>query len=293
LKLLITGATGFLGSQLLKELVETNYEIVILKRSFSDTTRINKIIDRLIIYDIDKCNLGDIFNCHKINIVLHLATTYGRNGEQISEIVTNNLLFSLQLLELSIKHKVSAFINADTLQNKNVSNYTLSKKQFVEWGVVATKSDSINFTNLRIEHLFGPGDDDNKFIYWVINQLISNAKEINLTSGHQKRDFIYIEDAVSAIITILSSPLKFGFSEFDIGTGLGTTVKDFVLLLKQNIQNKINIDTKLNFGAIQVRENEPIEIIANNLKIKSLGWNPVYDVKSGIEKMINQIFTSK
>jgi nucleoside-diphosphate-sugar epimerase len=293
LKLLLTGATGFLGSQLLNELVNNNHEIVILKRSFSNTTRISSIIDKVISYDIDKINLKDIFKCHQIECVVHLATTYGRNGEVISDIVKNNLLFSIELLELSIKNHVSTFINADTLQNKNVSNYTLSKKQFVEWGFMSSRLNEIEFINLRIEHLFGPGDDDNKFVYWIINQLLANTKEINLTNGHQKRDFIYIEDAVTAILSIISSPFKSGFSEFDIGTGYGTTVKEFVLQLKKEIEKKIKVDTKLNFGAIQMRENEPIEIIANNLKLKSLGWEPNFDVKEGVEKMINQIFITK
>lgn len=52
--------------------------------------------------------------------------------------------------------------------------------------------------NIKIEHMYGALDDENKFIYWLINKLKQNVEKIDLTSGVQKRDFIYIDDIVSA-----------------------------------------------------------------------------------------------
>ena len=75
--ILVTGATGFLGGHLLKYLVKRGYEVVVLKRSSSDISRIGKIIDHVTTYDVDKTPIELAFKSHRIDVVMHLATSYG------------------------------------------------------------------------------------------------------------------------------------------------------------------------------------------------------------------------
>lgn len=124
--ILLTGATGFLGSHILNRLLQADYKVVILKRSFSDTWRINSVLSKVKFYDLDKTPIETAFKEQKIDVVIHTATNYGRSNQLVSSIVDTNLMFSLKLLE------TAAFFNTDTLLYKYLNHYSLSKKQFIE-----------------------------------------------------------------------------------------------------------------------------------------------------------------
>ncbi|MCM8792791.1 MAG: hypothetical protein NC826_06625, partial [Candidatus Omnitrophica bacterium] len=98
------------------------------------------------------------------------------------------------------------------------------------------------------------------------------------------------EDVIGAYETILDKLEKVnrGFSEFDVGTGIFITIRDFVLKIKDIIENKFNFSlrTKLNFGAIPYRENEFFEIKENLTPLLDFGWKPKFDLDLGLYETI-------
>ncbi|MDA3835748.1 MAG: NAD-dependent epimerase/dehydratase family protein, partial [Spirochaetales bacterium] len=146
---LLTGASGFLGSHLLEALLRDGYDVVILKRSTSDVWRIRHLLNRVRSYDVDKVPIGKAFEDQQIDAVIHTACHYGRNSDPISTVVESNLMFGLRLLEVAIFFKTATFFNTDTLLQKHLNIYTLSKKQFVEW--LLQQSDKIQVVNLKLE----------------------------------------------------------------------------------------------------------------------------------------------
>ena len=230
--ILLTGATGFLGSKILESLLNEGYPVIIIKRSSSKLRRIEHLMKNIKSYDINNDSLDFIFEEHQIDYVIHTACEYGRDGESTHDIVKSNLIFGLQILDVCIKFNTKTFFNTDTLLQKNLNYYTLSKKQFVEW--LKLKSSNIQIVNLKIELMYGLHDDSNKFVQWVVSQLRQNKFEIKFTSGEQERDFIYIDDVVSACMTtIKKAPSLPSFSEFDVGTGKLIKVKFFIEELKK------------------------------------------------------------
>jgi len=287
-KILLTGATGFLGSHLLIGLLEkTNYEIVILKRSFSNTFRIDEVLKnpRVKFYDLDKTNLENIFKENKIETIIHCATNYGRNNEDILNIVQSNLMLPLNLLQLAIKYGVKTFINTDTVIDKNVNQYSLSKKQFLDW--LKEGASKINCVNVSLEHFYGALDNNTKFTTYIIKSLLNNVEKLDLTKGEQKRYFIYIDDVVEAFLTILENIEGFdkSFTSFEVSTSENITIKDFVLLVKELTKNT---NTKLNFGTIPYRENELMECKTDISALKNLGWSPKTEIKEGLKKTISE-----
>lgn len=284
--ILITGATGFLGSHLAEKFLD-EHKVIILKRSFSDIWRIKHSERNLYYYDIDKIPLEKVFQENKIDIVVHTATLYGRKNEEISQIVESNLTFPLKIFELALKYKIDAFINTDTFFNpdyKFLVKYSLSKKQFLEWLIIF--SENIKVINIKLGHIFGEKDNTDKFIPWIITELIKVSNEIKLTAGEQKRDFIYIEDVKDFYSILINSLDKFdtGFHEYELGTGKAVKIKDFVLKLKKLTGN---VQTYLNFGAVPYRENEIMFSKANISKIiKDFNWQPKYSLEEGLKKTI-------
>ncbi len=286
--ILLTGSTGFLGSYLLKSFVKSGYEVIALKRSTSNTYRINDYLKKVTLYNIDKVNLEDIFKKHKINIVINTVTNYGRIDNKISSILDTNLIFGLKLLEESVNSNAKAFINTDTLLERNINAYALSKAQLVDWMKFLSNKQT-KMINIKIEHMYGALDDENKFIYWLINKLKQNVEKIDLTSGVQKRDFIYIDDIVNAYEIIIQNINTFSnYEEFELGSGNSIEVKNFVEKIYQEISNKQTLSTKLNFGAVSYRDNENMNIQANIEKLTNLAWKPKVSIKDGIKKILEE-----
>jgi len=279
---LLTGATGFLGSHILKRLLFENYNVIVLERTFSNTFRIQEDNNCVKTYDIDSIKIESIFQENKIDLIIHTATQYGRKEESIIDIVKSNLMLPLELIVLAEKYSVEKFINTDTLLDKRVSSYALSKKQFRNW--LQFYSTNMICINVSLEHFFGPLDDSTKFVTYILKNLMNNIESIDLTLGEQERDFIYIDDVVEAFMTILKcSEYSNGFYEYEIGSGKNVKIKDFILLAKQIIGNRT---TQLNFGAFPYRENEVMRSDVNLANISALGWKPLVDFKDGLKQTI-------
>jgi len=288
---LITGGTGFLGSHIAKRLLKEGYEVIILKRSFSDTRRISDVLSDLTFYNLDQCDLQQPFrDFGKIDAIIHTATVYGRYQENIDEIVQTNIVLPLRLLQAGNDFGTKTYFNTDTYFNKcsvpyrGLLNYSLSKKQFMEWGQELARFSNIHFINIKLEHLFGSGDHDSKFTTYIIKQCLNNAPQIELTGGEQKRDFIYIEDVVSAYALLLKeNPEQFLlYQEYELGSGQAVSIREFAEMVKK----LTNSQTDLKFGKLPYREDEIMFSQANIEAFAKLGWQPEGNLESRLLQTI-------
>jgi nucleoside-diphosphate-sugar epimerase len=280
--ILLTGATGFLGSNLLKALIQKDYRVIATVRSSSDTWRIKDVITNVSLFNISTTPLEKLFE-QEVDIIVHCATDYGRKHIDTAEMLEANLIFPLRLLQLGKKYQVHGFINTDTILDKRVSAYSLSKDQFKEW--LRYYSSDMTCVNCALEHFYGPFDDETKFTTFVLHQVLRNVDKIDFTLGEQKRDFIYIDDVVDAFIRIIKSCNSFGkgFRHYEIGTGKTTSIKEFVKLIQRLTHNTA---TFMNFGAIPYRANEVMESHVDIQNITQMGWKPLVALEEGMRKTI-------
>ncbi len=281
--ILLTGGTGYLGSHLLKRLVLTSDRIVLLKRTSSDTRRIRPLFRRLTVYDSDRTNFEEIFKREKIDIIVHCATDYGRKGMDLAALVEANLLLPLKLLEAGKRHHAACFINTDTVLDKRVNAYALSKGQFRNW--LKIYSREMSCINVALEHFYGPHDDPSKFVTFLIRQFLANAPSLDLTGGHQKRDFIHIDDTVEAFMKVIehAKTLLRGYVQFEVGSGKPVTIRKLTAMVRELTGNTI---TKLHFGTIPYRKHETMESHVDLLKISRLGWKPKFNLEEGLRETI-------
>jgi nucleoside-diphosphate-sugar epimerase len=282
----MTGATGFLGSNLLKALLDDNHEILVLKRPTSDLSRIENLLSG--VKDLINIDLGSferIFQMNKVDVILHCATHYGRGDVPPQELIEANLTLPLSILHAAAQYSVKLFVNTDTILDKRVSAYSLSKKQFLEW--LQLYSEKLTCATVALEHFYGPGDDRTKFVTHLIQSLLSRVDHLDLTPGRQKRDFIYIDDIVSAFKVIIDASLgqSKGLHSYEVGTGEAIEISEFVKLVKELTDNQ---STKLNFGALSYRENEVMDSKVDVSKLRKLGWAPKIPLREGLESTIEQ-----
>ncbi len=249
--ILVTWGTWFLWSQLIDKLLKNKYEVILLKRSFSNLDNIKSNLGNSLLksYNIDQINIEDIFKNNKIDCIFHSATSYWRKNEKIIDIVETNLLFPLKLLELSTIYNVNNFYNVDTTLPQWLNYYVMSKKQLLEYAKKMTTNHNINFVNLMLEHIYWPWDDESKFIWMIISKILNNEKYIDLTIWEQERDFIYIEDVINIFLKLLKTNHKW-FHEYEIWTWKTIKIKDLV----EQIKKLLNSNILLNFWKINYRK---------------------------------------
>lgn len=282
--ILVTGGTGFLGSHLVEDLINNGrHEVVVLKRSFSNVSRIKKYLPFLKLYNIDEINLETVFLNHKIEAIFHCATNYGKNAEP-TKLIEANLTLPLTLLQLAVKNGVRLFVNTDTVLDTRVNYYALSKGHFADW--LKTFSNRLICINVALEHFYGPGDDKSKFVPYLIQQLlIDKSPVLNLTPGEQLREFIYISDVINALKVIFEKSQYFanGFYRYEVGSGNKIRIRDIAELVKELTEN---VETILNFGGLPYRENEVMDSKVDLRPLLDLGWAPVISLNDGLIKTI-------
>lgn len=289
MKVLVAGATGFLGSHIIETFLNAGHHIIIIKRSTSSEWRIKAFLPSIKAYDLDKCELDYIFADSKPDIVINCVCNYGRGNSELINVIEANLNFGIRLVQASISNNVKAFLNTGTLLPKNVNPYSLSKHQLVEW--LKLSSSKIQIVNLRIEHMIGTRDDESKFIYWLIAQLKNEdlKERIKLTSGVQLRDFIDVEDVSNAYLLVCSKLQSLGsFTELDVASGNLLSIREFVEKVAYQLDNKDyrKLLEKIEFGALPYRENDVMEPIIDNRELLSIGWELNYSVEDSISKIL-------
>ena len=296
---LVTGAAGFIGSSLAKKLVDQNNTVVTVDNL---TTGIKQNIPNKVIFYQGNCQdfkIIDKLEKYSFDAIFHIA------GQSSGEISFDDPVYDLQtntqstllLLELAKKIGCKKFIYASTMSvygdqaNKPVElDERTLPKSFYGVGKLASEkylkinSDILNCTVLRLFNIYGPGQNMNNMKQGMVSIFLQQALKSDqiLVKGslNRFRDFIYIDDVISAFIKAEKNNAD-GFKIYNIGTGIKTTVSDLLNIICSNFHERKSIIQQSNTPGDQ------FGIIANiDNAEKGLNWKPSYKLKDGLKKMI-------
>jgi nucleoside-diphosphate-sugar epimerase len=287
-RILITGGNGYLGSHLAEALKKSGAKVYILDLS-------GKNDEYEFTVDIcDKMNLEQIVEKVKPHIIYHLAAVLNRERsfEHHHQIMNVNYFGTINLLQAlqRIEYEQFIFTSSSEIYGNNTapfhedqlpdpcSPYSLSKI-FAEQAIKAFSNiNGKNFTILRLFNFMGSNMPGEFFTSQLICSLQNNIP-FNMTGGEQIRDYLYVDDVVSALI--LAAENEKSINEvFNVCSGVGTSLKDLVVKFK----NKFNKDCPVNFGKLPYRKNEIWNMAGDNLKIRNnLGYQPRYSLDEAID----------
>ncbi len=267
-KVLISGGTGYLGRHLAKALVDEEVDILIRETSRRD------ILDK--VNYVLKDDLEATYDCF-----IHMATAYGRKGESEEEIFATNKNLPLEVLR-KIEKEGLVFINTDTSLPLGFNAYATSKKEFIE--KAKSEFSGLKIINLICEQFYGPSDGT--FVSFV-KETLEKGKEVELTSGLQERDFIYIEDIVRAFCIVFqkADALDGNWHEFEVGSGEARSIREIGEMIC-SIMNKDQ--SLLKWGAKPLRDGEIMKSVADTTKLKNLGWVRHFSLEEGLKITVGE-----
>jgi len=299
---LITGTTGFVGSNLLRALLKTEKEIHIFLRENSDFWRIRDIMNEV---EIHYCNLTDK-KCVKKQVtkiepkkIFHLATYGGYpTQDDLSRITSTNFLGTANLLDACAQFDFDFFINTGTSSEYGTKKKPMRENDILEpvssYGVVkaaatlycqsvAKRCTSKIFT-LRLFSPFGYFEGSNRLIPYVISNCLDN-RELQLSNPNFVRDFIFIEDVIEAYFSLAKSAKHLATGEiFNVGSGCQRSLEEIVF----KISGLTQYDKPARWGTKTPRQFDTSEIWEADIdKIKrDLKWEPKTSLEEGLRKTI-------
>ncbi len=283
--ILITGATGFIGKNILREVIKSNKVYVVVRRIPSQKIFYRKNI-KLIHYKNYE-NLNEKLKKIKIHTVVHCATHYVRHHtySDIRKLLESNILLGNIILENLISMKVQKFINFSTVwqdvnntSGKFINLYAAYKKGFSEiFNYYERLFNKIYFYEVLISDTFGL-DDKREKLAVVLNNNFRKNKITKIISKNLYINLLNIKDINSAIKKILESKIKPG--QYVLKNNKDFKISD--IINKLNIQNDKKI--KIKWLSKKIIKSK----VTKYSKIKT--WKPK---ESNISDVINYITSTK
>lgn len=292
---LITGATGFVGSCLLRELVSRNENVHLLLRREANLCRIRDIINRTKIYYTDLSDIAKLSKLiHKIqpDVIYHLAT-YGAYSAQTDAdlCIKTNIAGTWNLLKATADIDYQLFVNTGSSSEYGFKNSPMKENDYLEPAsyYAVTKSaqtllcsyfaqaNDKPIVTLRPFSVYGPYEDKNRFIPVLLKSLYYGNR-MDLVSSDISRDWIYIDDVVRAYL-LINKLKKFSGQVFNIGTATQHNIRQVVELATE-VTGKTAV---FKWGKMDNRIWDTSYWVAEISKSrKLLGWKPGVDLRQGL-----------
>ena len=294
--ILLTGATGFLGSQIADILVNNDIKLIALKRKNSDCYRCNSFNNKIDWVDIDvegywKEKVINLRPTHIIHSAWIGVKAHERNDIKNQ---VQNISFLSDLLEISRVIKLTEFISFGSQAEYGILNSKVSENIIVNpvslYGAtkVASQqiiktfcnSNKINWIWLRLFSFIGENENNNWLIPSLIDKIIKD-EVINMTPGEQKYSYMFVKDFALIILKIINSNVESGI--YNVSGDELISLKELVDL----IGKKLNLSPKINWGALPYRLNQSMHIEGNTSKLRNqIGKYKLTSISDTLDRII-------
>ena len=302
MKVLVTGATGFIGSHLVPRLVEQGYDVYTLERYVTGRYVLGQRREIKTVFG----DLREHFAVRRIirevqpDIVIHLAaiSPVAYSYDHPYEVIETNFLATVNLAESCLREvphfKQFLFASTsetygngpnpkteETPQNPN-SPYAVSKLACEKYLLYMRDAYDFPVTILRNFNTYGRKDNTHFVVERIIVQMLQGGA-VKLGDPTPVRDFEYVEDHVSSYLTCLDNPKAIG-EVFNFCTGRGVSIKQLAELIAELTDFKGEIV----WNAIPARPLDIKELVGDYSKAKRiLGWYPKFSLEEGLKLTID------
>jgi CDP-paratose synthetase len=260
MRILITGATGFIGQKLLKRLTDQHHKVAIHARK-----QLHEVDSIVLVYTGALNHFQKEISAFSPEYVFHLAgsSIYPKNAEEEVELWSANVLYGNTLLSIVKEIPGLVFVNFTTslaydgTELYPFSYYALTKANFVQSLHYFTRYYNFRVFNLILYTIYGKGDKTKRALNYILDSLDA-SEPMTMSPGEQIMDFIHVDEVIGLCLQLLENKPYKKIEEIHVGTGRGTTLKQAAQLIASLSHQKANI----HFGSIPYRKEEKMVNIA-------------------------------
>ena len=286
MRVLVTGATGFIGSHVVRELVSRGHEAVALVRPGSSRQRLADVMDRIGVVDgdmADASTIGRVIGDVRPAAIIHLAW-YAEPGKYLGDVGRNlaALEGSIRLLDAAVAVGCPRVVLAGTCLESDESEapsiYEASKR------AQHTLADGLGGSGTKVVcghvfYLFGPGEDQRRVVPAVIRSLL-HSEPIATTDGVQLRDYLHVADVAAAFCTLAEASITGGV---DICSGTTVRLRDVF----EMIGDEMGVRDLIQIGARGPSADDGHVGAGDPGPLRALGWAPRYDLHGAVVDSID------
>ncbi|MDG2348179.1 MAG: NAD-dependent epimerase/dehydratase family protein [Gammaproteobacteria bacterium] len=292
---LVVGGHGFIGQHLVRRLCDLGAKVVVLSpKSEAPIVGCDYKFYKADIEQIDSlANLKDTSFNHVYNLAGYIDhSPFFKTG---SSVINNHFIGLLNLLQNLDRSSLKSFVQVgssdeyggldapqvETMREAPISPYSLAKTSATQLIQMLSKTEQLPGVVLRFFLVYGPGQNDKRFLPQIIQGCLAN-KSFPTSTGAQLRDFCYIDDVIDAILMASTNEQCHG-EVFNIASGAPMAIKEMI----QTIVGFVGAGDP-QFGQFPDRIGENKALYANIQKAETLlGWTPRVSLEEGLNRTIS------
>ncbi len=294
-RILVTGASGFVGSRVVRAALDRGYEVVASVRSRSSAARLDGLTTGVKVVEAD---LGDVDSVRRLaseaspDMAVHLAWSLGPDYDAPENLACVG--GSLALLESLVESGCPRIVYvgthhellpsaSDLAEDAPVAPrnlYAVCKDAVHRVARSYVEGNDVSFVWARLFNVYGPGQDEWAIVSYIVRHLLEGRK-CPMTHGEQVRVFLHVRDAAEALLDVAQSTVQ---GVVHVGSDGATTVRDLAL----RIGDRLGRRELLCFGEIAPRMHEAPRIVSSNDRLYSeVGFRPRFNLDDGLSDTID------
>jgi nucleoside-diphosphate-sugar epimerase len=296
MKVLVTGAKGFIGSEVVRTLIEGRHQVIALDRADASARRLAPWIERIeqVGVDLDDAPaVAALLDRVQPEAIIHLAWYADPADYLVSHANLASMTATVRLIEAALVAGCRKLVLTGSCVEYRPLDRTLREADPIEpttlygackhaaWLVAKALAEAAGaeLAWARIFHLHGPGENPKRLIQWVASEL-RQGRAVELTEGNQVRDHLHVTDVASGLVALLSSGAS---GPYNICSGEPVTLKRVL----QTVGEIVGRPELLRFGARPHRPGEMMFLAGDASRLRDLGWKPRFGLVDGLEDAIS------
>lgn len=299
-RVIVTGSTGFIGSNLARRLLIDGHQIHLLVRPGYSPWRIRAIRKEVHLHQVDFQDanaLKGIVRRIRPDWIFHLAASGAYSWQtDLASMVQTNIVGTINLVEACLQTGFETFVNTGSSSEYGFKTIAPSETEWLEpnsyYAVTKAsaslycryiaQSRKLRLNTLRLYSAYGPYEEPKRLMPTLI-QYGLKGKLPPLVNPDTARDYIYVEDVINAYLLVASGKELEAGAIYNVGSGVQTTLREVVQVAKK----VLNISKEPTWGTMQQRIWDTNMWMANSRKLQNeLEWHVGYTFEQGFRKTV-------